>query len=89
MDEQLIKFLADVHAIEVQALAQLRRAPDIAGDPTLAQAFAKHLEGTQEHERSWGSTVTLPGHSAGRRHGCCAGEHGDRQVTAPARAMTA
>jgi ferritin-like metal-binding protein YciE len=61
MDEQLIKFLADVHSIEVQALAQMRRAPDIAGDPALARAFSEHLEETQEHERLVREVLTQRG----------------------------
>src|SRR5947209_5095910 len=51
IDEQLVKFLADVHSIEVQAVAQLERAPKIAGDGQLAAAFAEHLVETREHER--------------------------------------
>src|SRR5919199_1203168 len=51
LDEQLTKYLTDVHSIELQALAQLRRAPDIAGDPELARAFADHLSETEEQER--------------------------------------
>jgi ferritin-like metal-binding protein YciE len=51
IDEQVTKYLADVHSIEVQAAAQLERAPDIAGDPTLARAFSEHLVQTREHER--------------------------------------
>ena len=39
VDDQLTKYLTDVHSIEVQALAQLERAPEIAGDPALAEAF--------------------------------------------------
>jgi ferritin-like metal-binding protein YciE len=50
LDEQLDKYLADVHAIEEQALAQMRRAPDIAGDERLAQAFAEHLPETRAQE---------------------------------------
>lgn len=61
MDAQLIKFLTDVHSIEVQALAQLRRAPDIAGDPALAQAFSEHLEETGEHERLVRDVLTRRG----------------------------
>src|SRR5436853_6732425 len=49
--EQLTKYLTDVHSIEVQALAQLERAPDIAGDEQLANAFRQHLAETQDHER--------------------------------------
>ena len=51
VDEQLTKYLTDVHSIEVQALAQLEAAPGIAGDPGLAGEFSKHLEETREQER--------------------------------------
>jgi ferritin-like metal-binding protein YciE len=61
MDAQLIKFLADVHSIEVQALAQLQRAPDIAGDATLARAFSEHLQETREHERLVREALTQRG----------------------------
>src|SRR5215217_7897376 len=49
--EQLTKYLTDAHSIEVQALAQLRTAPDLAGDPTIAAAFREHLTETEGHER--------------------------------------
>lgn len=45
LDEQLDKYLTDVHSIEQQALAQLKTAPKIAGDPELAAVFCGHLEG--------------------------------------------
>ncbi len=51
LDEQLTKYLTDAHSIESQALAQMRTAPDIAGDPALAEAFTRHLEETEEQER--------------------------------------
>ena len=51
LDDQLNKYLADAHSIEEQALVQLRRAPDIAGDPQLAAIFAQHLTETESHER--------------------------------------
>jgi ferritin-like metal-binding protein YciE len=50
-DEQLVKYLADVHSIELQALAQLRAAPKIAGDERLAEAFERHLVETEDQER--------------------------------------
>jgi UDP-glucose 4-epimerase len=50
-DEQLVKYLADVHSIELQALAQLRAAPKIAGDERLREAFAQHLVETEGQER--------------------------------------
>ena len=51
LDEQLIKYLTDVHSIEQQALAQMRAAPDIAGDPELATIFSTHLTETEGQER--------------------------------------
>jgi len=51
IEEQLTDYLADVHSIEVQALAQMKAAPKLAGDGRLAAAFREHLEETQEHER--------------------------------------
>ena len=51
LQEQLNKYLTDVHSIEEQALVQMRRAPDIARDEELAAAFREHLVETEEHER--------------------------------------
>jgi ferritin-like metal-binding protein YciE len=51
LQEQLHKYLTDVHSIEVQALAQMRSAPDMAGDPTLAEIFRAHEAETEEHKR--------------------------------------
>lgn len=51
LDEQLTKHLTDVHSIEEQALTQLRRAPDIAGDEALAEVYREHLVETEEQER--------------------------------------
>src|SRR5215210_6063771 len=50
-DEQLTKYLTDVHSIEEQALAQLRLAPRVAGDPELERVFAEHLRETEGQER--------------------------------------
>src|SRR3954463_12090119 len=50
LTEQLVKYLTDVHAMEVQALAQMRAAPKLAGDPELASAFEAHLLETEQHE---------------------------------------
>jgi len=51
MADQLTKHLTDAHSIEVQALEQMRRAPDMAGDPDLAEVFRAHCDETAEHER--------------------------------------
>ena len=50
LNQQLIKYLTDVHSIEEQALAQLRRAPEIAGDAEIAEAFEQHLHETERQE---------------------------------------
>lgn len=50
LEEQLVKYLADAHSIETQALAQLRTAPDIAADPGLEAAFREHLAETERQE---------------------------------------
>jgi ferritin-like metal-binding protein YciE len=52
MHEQLVKYLADAHSIEEQALVQLRRAPDLAGDEEVARAFREHLAETEGHEQA-------------------------------------
>jgi ferritin-like metal-binding protein YciE len=49
--DQLVAYLADCHAIELQALVQMRRAPDLAHDDDLARIFAEHEVETAEHER--------------------------------------
>ena len=51
VEEQLAIYLTNAHAIELQALVQVERAQEIAGDPELADAFAKHVEETRRHER--------------------------------------
>src|SRR3954463_1703550 len=51
LDEQLHKYLTDIHSIEVQALAQMKRAPDIAGSPELAEMYKQHERETEEHKR--------------------------------------
>ncbi len=51
MQEQLTKYLTDAHAIESQALQQLKSAPDIAGEPELARILRDHHAETEVHER--------------------------------------
>jgi ferritin-like metal-binding protein YciE len=48
--EQLVKYLTDVHSIEEQALTQMRRAPKLVNGK-LAAAFQQHLEETESQER--------------------------------------
>jgi ferritin-like metal-binding protein YciE len=50
-DDQLNAYLRDAHSIEQQALAQLRSAPDTAGNERIAELFRAHLAETETHER--------------------------------------
>src|SRR5918992_1040639 len=59
LDEQLTKYLTDVHSIEVQALAQMKAAPKIAGDERLSAVFREHLDETREQERLVEQVVEL------------------------------
>lgn len=47
LNDQLKTYLSDAYSIEQQALAQLRTAPDIAGDMVLATHFREHLVETE------------------------------------------
>ncbi|HEU0195188.1 MAG TPA: DUF892 family protein [Gaiellales bacterium] len=51
VQDQLTGYLSDAHAIEEQALAQLRSAPSIAGQGDLAKALADHCVETERHEQ--------------------------------------
>ena len=51
IQQQLDKYLADAHSIEVQALVQMKAAPKIAGDERLAEMYAAHEQETEEHKR--------------------------------------
>jgi ferritin-like metal-binding protein YciE len=61
IQDQLVKYLTDAHSIERQALAQLKTAPNIAGDPQIAQAFTDHLAETEGHERLVGERLAAHG----------------------------
>jgi ferritin-like metal-binding protein YciE len=51
LEGQLVKYLADAHAIESQAIELLKRGPRIAGDPELRRIYADHLRETYEQQR--------------------------------------
>jgi ferritin-like metal-binding protein YciE len=63
---QLIKYLTDVHCIERQAAAQVRRAPALVSDPRLADAFRAHIEETAGHERSIREALSARGERPSR-----------------------
>src|SRR2546423_2950892 len=66
IDEQLVKYLTDAHSIEIQALAQLKAAPDIAGDEQLARIFREHLEETERQEELVRARLEAHGESPSR-----------------------
>jgi ferritin-like metal-binding protein YciE len=51
LEEQLVVSLRDAHALEQMALAQLERAPQIAGEDALKLALRDHAVETRVHER--------------------------------------
>ncbi len=51
LQEQLIKYLTDVHSTEQNALSTLRTAASSVDDHDLATVFRDHLAETEEHER--------------------------------------
>jgi ferritin-like metal-binding protein YciE len=51
LEDQLIASLRDAHALEQMALAQLERAPAIAGEDALKLALRDHAVETRVHER--------------------------------------
>jgi ferritin-like metal-binding protein YciE len=63
IDEQLVKYLTDLHSTEVNALAQLKTGVEQAGEPQLAAAFREHLTETEEQERLIGERLSA--HDAG------------------------
>jgi ferritin-like metal-binding protein YciE len=52
IEDHLTAYLTDAHAIEEQALAQLRSLPELADAPQLAAVLHDHLAETEGHERS-------------------------------------
>jgi UDP-glucose 4-epimerase len=48
---KVVEQLGEVHALETQALAQMRRAPKITGDDRVAEVFKAHLTETEEQEQ--------------------------------------
>jgi ferritin-like metal-binding protein YciE len=61
LQEQLVKYLTDVHSTEQNALSTLRAGADSVDDPELAAAFRDHLVETEEHERLVQARLTAHG----------------------------
>src|SRR3954453_5335406 len=54
IQEQLVKHLTDMHSIEVQAQAQMKAAPKMAGTEELARMYQEHERETAEQKRMVG-----------------------------------
>jgi ferritin-like metal-binding protein YciE len=52
IQEELVKYLRDAHALEGQALQLLEAGPKVAAFEPLAAVFREHLEETREHQRT-------------------------------------
>jgi ferritin-like metal-binding protein YciE len=48
ISDQLVHFVSDMYSVEQQALAQLKTAPQMAGDSRLAEEFRQHYVETEE-----------------------------------------
>jgi ferritin-like metal-binding protein YciE len=51
LQDQLVKYLTDVHSTEQNALSTLRAGADSVEDPELASVLREHLTETEQHER--------------------------------------
>jgi ferritin-like metal-binding protein YciE len=51
MNEELVKYLQDVHGMEQQSLQTLEAAVKVAGDPQLEALYRGHVKETREHLR--------------------------------------
>lgn len=58
IDEQLVKYLTDVHSTEENAIAQLKTGVESAEEPQLVAAFREHLAETEEQERLIGERLS-------------------------------
>lgn len=63
-EQQLIRYLKDVHSIEEQALTQLKAARKIAGLDELERLFESHMHETVDHEKLIGECLERHGVSS-------------------------
>jgi ferritin-like metal-binding protein YciE len=66
IQEQLVKYLTDAHSIEVQALAQMKAAPKMAGSDELARIYEQHEHETEQHKRLVEERLVAHGASASK-----------------------
>lgn len=61
LQDQLVKYLTDVHSTEQHALSMLRAGAESVDDLQLAAAFRDHLVETEEHARLVQARLTAHG----------------------------
>lgn len=62
LEHELIKYLAEAHAMERQALELLDKAADAVGDEALAEMYRSHRRETAEHEEHVRARLAAHGH---------------------------
>src|SRR3954453_21988072 len=73
IQEQLVKHLTDMHSIEVQAQAQMKAAPKMAGTEELARMYQEHERETAEQKRMVGERLEAHGASPSKLKDVVAG----------------
>jgi ferritin-like metal-binding protein YciE len=71
--EQLVKHLTDMHSIEVQAQAQMKAAPGMAGTDGLARIYEEHERETAEQKRMVDERLEAHGESPSKLKDVVAG----------------
>ncbi len=51
LEQELVKYLGDAHALEAQSIQLLQAGPKIAGEPATAKVYSDHLEESRSHAR--------------------------------------
>jgi ferritin-like metal-binding protein YciE len=73
IQEQLVKHLTDMRSIEVQAQAQMKAAPGMAGSDALARMYQEHERETAEQKRMVGERLEAHGESPSKLKDVVAG----------------
>jgi ferritin-like metal-binding protein YciE len=59
IQEQIVKYLTDMHSTEENAITQLKTGSEAGSEPRLATVLREHLVETQEHERLVGERLEI------------------------------
>jgi ferritin-like metal-binding protein YciE len=73
IQEQLVRHLTDMHSIEVQAQAQMKAAPGMAGTDDLARIYEEHERETAEQKRMVDERLEAHGESPSKLKDVVAG----------------